>query len=173
MLEQQFLTVCIIHMMDNKPWNAENEPTCTQFIVLLVSQSILDRFGCSSACFEGNYIYYQMTSHNRSRSVMTGHSHSHGILKSAVIWPVAVMADLGKWPDLIWPVNTSQSLVPRYFILVLSDPFYSTFASIVKPTPLNCPTVSRAYLPPLTGSIHSRWFTSQLFPSKRGQQSSL
>jgi len=53
--------VCITHMMDNKPWNAENEPICTQFIVLLVSQSILDHFGCYRAHFEGNYIYYQMT----------------------------------------------------------------------------------------------------------------
>jgi len=100
--------VCIIHMMDNKPWNAENEPTCTQFIVLVVSQSILDHFGCSRARFEGNYIYYQIIGHYQLQfwSVMTG--HSHGFLESAVIWPVAVMADLGKWPDLTWLVNTNR-----------------------------------------------------------------
>ena len=102
--------VCITHMMDNKPWNAENEPTCIQFIVLLVSQSILDHFGCSRSCFEGKYIYYQMSGHNQLQfwSVMTSHSCSHGFLESAVIWPVTVTVDLGKWPNLTWLVNTSS-----------------------------------------------------------------
>ena len=78
--------VCITHMMDNKPWNAENEPTCTQFIVLLVPQSILDRFGCSRACFEGNYIYYQMTS---PVTISRSFDQSSSVA-------VTVMADLSK-----------------------------------------------------------------------------
>jgi len=39
---------------------------------------------------------------------MTGRSRSYSFLESAVIWPVAVTADLGKWPNLTWPVNTTK-----------------------------------------------------------------
>jgi len=112
--------VCITHMMDNKPWNAENKPTCTQFIVLLVPQSILDRFGCSRARFEENYIYYQMTGHDQLQfwSVMTGRSRSHGFLESAVIWPVAVMGRFGQmtWSDLTckhYIFNTRKAPFPH------------------------------------------------------------
>jgi len=101
-----------------------------------VPQSILDRFGCSRARFEGNYIYYQMTGHDQLQfwSVMTSCSHSHGFLESAVIWLVAVMADLGKWPDLTWPVNTRFEYLSLVFCTsnpwvcqVISLPIVATF----------------------------------------------
>jgi len=107
--------VCITHMMDNKPWNAENEPTCTQLIVLLVSQSIPNHFGCSRARFEGNYIYYQMTGHNWSQLVQ---SQSVAVLISydqsqSQSWLFGVSSHLtscshGQFGQMTWPDLTCK-----------------------------------------------------------------
>jgi len=100
--------VCITHMMDNRPWNAKNEPACTQFIVLLVSQSILDHVGCSRARFEGNYIYYQMT----SPVTISGSFDQSWLVAVAVMafWSQQSFDQLQSWliwaNDPTWPVNT-------------------------------------------------------------------
>ena len=53
---------------------------------------------------------------------MTSCSHSHGFLELAVIWPVAVMANLGKWPDLTWLVNTKNIYIDSESLLNTHHP---------------------------------------------------